>query len=81
MIAPVGIPKFAQVGADVAFDCKTCPAVPAARKLVALDPVLYGICPAPPPAILVAVVAVVALVALVAVAAFPVQLPELPEVF
>ena len=27
-------------GADVPFDCNTCPAVPAARKLVAPDAVL-----------------------------------------
>lgn len=52
-----------QVGADVPFDCKYWPEVPAAENEVAPEPVWYGTAPAVPPAKLVAVVAEVAFVA------------------
>ena len=56
---------------------KIYPVVPAAKKLVAPDPVLYGIWFAPPPAILVADAAMVALPA-VKLAAVPVNPAPLP---
>ena len=69
--------EFTQLGALAPLLCKTCPALPLAKNVVAPEPVWYGIWLAAPPAKLVADAAKVALPA-VKLAAVPVNPAPLP---